>query len=180
MQHHEVSTLSNPTLCWHNQIHPNARHMERDNNGPTKTFQHSDTCYIKCARSYFQSQVFPLGLTHSSSPAPLNKSQQLCLPRLLIYSRLQFDYFSSLFQLMLCRADTWLKQLIEGSYGPHEPTFGCVIAKKPEECHRHPKWIPHVVCIISSPNSWPTVQLEIRFTVIRAASLWRSAETICT
>lgn len=72
-------------------------------------------------------------------------------------------------------------RLIGKSSGPwHEPTFGCVTAKEPVECHRHPKWVPHVVCIISFPNSWPTVQLETKFTGIHAASLCRSAETICT
>ena len=33
-----------------------------------------------------------------------------------------------------------------------------------------PKWIPHVVYIISSLYSWPTVKLETKFTVIRSAS----------
>ena len=40
------------------QIHLNTRHMETDNNGPTKTFQHTDTHYIKCAHSYFRSLSF--------------------------------------------------------------------------------------------------------------------------
>lgn len=60
MQLHKVSRLSNPTLCWHNQIHPNAQHMEIDNNGPSKTFQHTDTYYIKCAQLFSLTEFFPL------------------------------------------------------------------------------------------------------------------------
>lgn len=60
MQLHKVSRLSNSTLCWHNQIHPNAQHMEIDNNGPSKTFQHTDTYYIKCAQLFSLTEFFPL------------------------------------------------------------------------------------------------------------------------
>lgn len=35
-------------------------HMEKDHKRPTKTFQHTDTCYIKCACGYFWSELFLL------------------------------------------------------------------------------------------------------------------------
>ena len=158
-QHHEgAPTLCNLALCWHDRI-------QRATWKQTITDQpkHSNalTLITSNVRAViFAHRVFPLGLTHSSSPTPLNKSQQLCLPPLLIYSRLHFDHFSSLFptDAVPCRADTWSEQLTEDelrSDGVHSVELK---PKEPVECHMHPKWIPHVVCIISSPNSWPTVQ----------------------
>lgn len=46
-------------------------------------------------RLLFDRGAFQLGLTRTGSPTPLNKSQQLCLPLLLTYSRLHLAYFFS-------------------------------------------------------------------------------------
>lgn len=133
-----------------------------------------------CAQLFSLTEFFPLvwpipALQHHSIKA--SSCVYLHYSSTHAFTSIIFPLF---FQLMLCRADTWLKLLIEDELWSDGIYSVELKPKEPVECHRHPKWIPHVVCIISSPNSWPTVQLETKFTVIPAASLRRSAETICT
>lgn len=68
-----TKSASNPTLCWHNQILSNTLHMEMDNNGPTKTFQHTATYYFRRVQLFSLAEFFPFGLIHPSSLKPLNK-----------------------------------------------------------------------------------------------------------
>ena len=92
------------------------------------------------------------------------------------FTSIIFPLFS---EPMPCPADTWLQQLIERSYGPWRgPAFGRVKAEEPCGMPQAPQmgstcWMHNFLFLaVDLQYNWK----QKRF---RAASLHRSAETIC-
>lgn len=128
-------------------------HMETDHKRPTKTFQHTDTCYIKCACGYFWSELFFLVW-----PIPALQCHSIKASSCVyLYYSPTHAFTLIIFSFSFSNVALSCSYLVEAAnyevlWSTAQPMFGCVTAKEAVECQNYPKWIPHVVLIISFPK----------------------------